>query len=93
MIDDKILCQKITTIYPEIAECSIDIAVAFNKKKDAWHVDLKKDDAHLQTLLEIHDAEKYLVGGKCLSLSTQVAQIVETSSMKMIEEIKRNPLE
>ena len=87
MIDDKILCQKITSIYPEIAECRIDIAVVFNKKKDAWLVDLKKDDAHLQTILEIHDAEKYLVGGKCLSLSTQVAQIVKIFSMNMVEEI------
>jgi hypothetical protein len=92
MIDNKVLCKKITSSYPEIGEYSIDIDVVFNQKKDAWLVDLKKDDEHLQTLLETEDAEKYLVGRKCLSLSSQVAQIVKTSSKYIIEEIKRNSL-
>jgi len=85
MIDDKVLCQKIISSYPEIAEYSIYIDVVFNPKKNSWIVDLKKDNEHLQTLLEIADAEKYLVGKKCLSLSIQVAQIVKASSKSKIE--------
>ena len=75
MIDEKLLRQKITSIYPEIGVCGIDIDVAFNKKKDVWIVNLRKDDKHLQNHLEIRDAEKFLVGGKSVSLGFQVAQL------------------
>lgn len=87
MIDQKVLCEKITSSYPEIGACGIDVAVAFDKKKDSWLVDLRKEESHLQTLLEIHDAEKYLVGEKCLCLSMRVAQIVKKTSIG-VKEVK-----
>ena len=83
MIDGKVLCKKISSIYPEIGTSGIDIDIVFNKKKDVWVVDLRKDDKHLQTHLEIDDAEKFLVGKKCLPLSLQVAQIVSKTSINM----------
>lgn len=35
MLDKKMLCEKITSIYPEIGVCGIDFDVDFNKEKGA----------------------------------------------------------
>ena len=77
MLDKKMLCEKITSIYPEIGVCGIDIDVDFNKEKGAWVVDLKKDKHHLQTHLEIDEAEQCMDGKKCVSLGIQIAQLIE----------------
>ncbi len=77
MIDKKVLCEKITSIYPEIGHCGINIDVDFNKEKEAWVVDLKKDKHHLQTHLEINEADQCMVGKKCVSLGIQIAQLIE----------------
>jgi hypothetical protein len=37
----------ITSIYPEIGVCCIEIDVGFNMEKGAWVVDLQKDKHHL----------------------------------------------
>ena len=77
MLDKRVLCEKITSIYPEIGACGIDIDVNFNKEKGAWVVDLNKGTHHLQTHLEIDEAEQCLVGKKCVSLGVQIAQLTE----------------
>ena len=75
MIEGNLLREKITSIYPEIGANGIEIDVAFNKKKDVWVVDLKKDEKVLRTHLEISDAEKCMEGGKRCSLSSRVTQL------------------
>ncbi len=75
MIDGNLLREKITSIYPEIGVCGINVDVAFSKKKDVWIVDLRKDEKHLKNHLEIRDAERFLAGGKSVSLGFQVAQL------------------
>lgn len=77
MIEKKALCEKITSIYPEIGACGINIGVDFNKEKGAWVVDLKKDKHHLQTHLEIDEADQCMDGKKCVSLGIQIAQLIE----------------
>lgn len=77
MIDKKELCEKITSIYPEVGACGIDIDVDFNKEKGAWVVDLKKEKHHLQTHLEIDEADQCMLGKKCVSLGVQIAQLIE----------------
>lgn len=76
MIDKKELCEKITAIYPDIGVCGIDIEVMYDEGKQAWMVDLKKDAHHLQTRLEIDEAEMCLAGKQCVSLGIQVTQLV-----------------
>ena len=71
------LCEKITSIYPEIGVCGIDIDVDFNKEKGAWVVDLMYDKHHLQTHLEIDEAEQCMDGKKCVSLGIQIDQLIE----------------
>lgn len=77
MINGKELCDKITDIYPVIGACGIDVKVNFDETKEAWMVDLHKDAHHLQTRLEIDEAEKCLDGKQCVSLGIQVAQLVD----------------
>ena len=83
MIDEKVLCEKITSIYPEIGVCDIDIDVAFSKKKNAWVVDLSKDDKNLKTHLEISDAERCMEGGKYVPLGIQVAKLARRAKKDM----------
>ena len=77
MINGKELCNKITKIYPAIGVCDIDLSVQYDLGKEAWMVDLSKDHHHLQTRLEIDEAEKCLEGKQCISLGIQVSQLVD----------------
>ena len=77
MLDKRALCEKITSMYPEIGICGIDVDVEFNREKGAWVVDLKKGSHHLQTHLEIDEADQCLLGKKCASLGFQIAQLAE----------------
>jgi len=87
MIDGNALREKITSTYPEIEVCGIDVDVAFSKKKDVWVVDLKKDEKLLRTQLEIRDAEKYMAGGKSGSLESRVAQLVRSTKKLLASEV------
>ena len=69
------LCKKITTLYPEIGECGIDIDVDFDKKKNVWIVDLKRGEHELEHHLELSDAEQCMNGKQCVSLSLEIAQL------------------
>lgn len=75
MIDKAQLCAKITELYPDIGVCGIDIDVAFDKEKQAWIVDLKRDQFELQTYLEDGDADKCMLGEQCVSLGIEIAQL------------------
>ncbi len=77
MIDRQELCEKITAIYPDIGICGIDIDVEYSEAKGAWVVDLKKEGHHLQTHLEIDEADQCMEGKQCVSLGIQVAQLVD----------------
>ena len=52
MIEKKELCDKIQQLYPDIGECGIDLMVDFDKRQNAWVVDLKKDNHELKHFLE-----------------------------------------
>ncbi len=75
MHDKKELCEKITTLYPEIGVCGIDIDVDYDKKNKAWAVNLKKDDHELKHYLEVPDADNCMDGKQCVSLGLEIAQL------------------
>ena len=75
MIDKAQLCAKITELYPDIGECGIDIDVFYDKDKQAWIVDLKKDQFELKTYLEDGDADKCMLGQQCVGLGIEIAQL------------------
>ncbi|MBU0480082.1 MAG: hypothetical protein KKG47_03155 [Proteobacteria bacterium] len=76
MLNGKELCNKITQIYPDIGACGINLDVQYDDGKEAWMVDLSKNHHHLQTRLEMDEAEKCLAGKQCVSLGIQVSQLV-----------------
>jgi hypothetical protein len=75
MYDKAELCEKIRTIYPDIGECGIDIDVNYDQDQRSWVVYLKKDKHELKTFLEDSDAERCLLGEKCVGLGIEIAQL------------------
>jgi hypothetical protein len=75
MHDKKELCEKITSLYPDIGECGIDVEVDFDTGKKCWIVDLKKDKHELVHHLESLDAEACMDGKQCVSLGMEIAQL------------------
>jgi hypothetical protein len=75
MYDKAELCEKIRTIYPDIGECGIDIDVNYDQDQKSWVVYLKKDKHELKTFLEDGDAERCLLGEKCVGLGIEIAQL------------------
>ena len=75
MYDKAELCEKIRSIYPDIGECGIDIDVNYDQDQKSWVVYLKKDQHELKTFLEDNDAERCLLGEKCVGLGIEIAQL------------------
>ena len=75
MYDKAELCEKIRSIYPDIGECGIDIDVNYDPGQKSWVVYLKKDKHELKTFLEDSDAERCLLGEKCVGLGIEIAQL------------------
>lgn len=75
MYNNDELCQKIKDIYPDIGECGIDVSVDYDNEKNAYIVDLKKDQHELTTHLEPGDAETCMNGKQCIGLGLQIAQL------------------
>lgn len=75
MYSKEALCEKITSLYPEIGKCDIDITVEFDKNKKVWMVDLKKGKHELKHHLEIPDADACMENKQCVSLGLEIAQL------------------
>ena len=77
MHDKQELCKKIVEMYPELGQCNIDIAVDYDDEKNAYVVDLKKDDHELKHFLEVPDADSCMEKKQCVSLGLEIAQLVK----------------
>ncbi len=77
MLDKKKLCAKIQQLYPGIGECGIDLTVDYDKRQNAWVVDLKKDNHELKHFLENPDADACMGGKQCVALGLEIAQLVK----------------
>lgn len=75
MHDSKELCEKITSLYPDIGSCGIDVDVRYDKEKKSWVVDLKKDEHELKHYLDVSDADTCMDGKQCVSLGLEIAQL------------------
>jgi hypothetical protein len=69
------ICEKIRSVYPDIGECGIDLNVEYSSEKNAWVVDLKKDNHRLKTYLEPTDANICMDGKQCIGLGLQISQL------------------
>jgi hypothetical protein len=77
MLDKNELCDKIQQLYPEIGDCGIDLTVDYDKRQNAWVVDLKKDNHELKHFLEDPDATACMAGKQCVALGLEIAQLVK----------------
>ncbi len=75
MLESQDICQKINTLFPEVGEFGKDIHVNFDSEKIFWVVDLKHKNRHLKTYVDSEDVDSCLVGGKCLGLGIEIAQL------------------
>lgn len=75
MYDEKQLCEKITSIYPDIGKCGIDITVDYSQPQKSWVVHLKKGSHALNHFLDMKDAEKCMDGKQCVALGLEIAQL------------------
>ena len=75
IMDNGALCEKIRQLYPDIGECGIDVRAEYDEAQKAWVIYLKRDNQALKTYLDEGDAEKCMIGNKCVGLSIQVAQL------------------
>jgi len=75
MYDKEELCKKITELYPDIGECGIDVNVSYDDEKNAWVVDLIKDNHELKHYLDLPEANNCMEGDKCVPLGLEIAQL------------------
>jgi len=75
MYDKEELCKKITELYPDIGECGIDVNVSYDDEKNAWVVDLVKDNHELKHYLDLPEANNCMEGDKCVPLGLEIAQL------------------
>ncbi|MCG6535737.1 MAG: hypothetical protein L7F78_13825 [Syntrophales bacterium LBB04] len=76
MHDKNELCDRVRSLYPEIGECGLDVAVDFDETRKVWVVDLKKENHELKTFLEPPDADACMEGKQCVSLGVQITQLL-----------------
>ncbi|WP_029897489.1 hypothetical protein [Desulfohalovibrio reitneri] len=75
-VDQQQVMAKIKEMYPEIDKYGLQASLSFDDQKDAWMLELKKDEHELVTHIEKADAEKCLEGVECVYLSHQIGQFV-----------------
>lgn len=75
MFNSKQLCNKITSLYPELGECGIDVNISKDHLNNTWVVHLRKGSHKLKHFLEFMDAESCMDGRQCLSLGLDIAQL------------------
>ncbi|MEE4356197.1 MAG: hypothetical protein V2I97_06980 [Desulfococcaceae bacterium] len=75
MVNKNELCKKISSMYPDIGECGIDLSVSYDDTEKAWVVDMKKDSHKLKTYLEPEDADMCMNGKQCIGLGMQISQL------------------
>ena len=70
------LCNKINEIYPEIGECEKDLNVAWDREKNVWEVNFKKDGHRIRHYLEDEDASACMESNRCIGLGLEFGQFL-----------------
>ena len=75
MYSETALCERITSLYPDIGKCGSDINVTYNESEKAWVVHMEKGSHTLNHFLEMMDADKCMEGKQCVALGLEIAQL------------------
>jgi len=69
--------DKIHQMYPDLDKHGVHSSVTFDKKKNAFVLELKKGVHHLATYIDKVDADKCLDNIECVHLGVQIGQFME----------------
>ena len=69
--------EKIHQMYPDIDAHGVQSSVTYDKQKDTYVLELKKDEHHLSTFIDREDADKCLKNIECIHLGVQIGQFLE----------------
>lgn len=75
MFNETQLCERITSLYPDIGACGSDINVTYSQPEKAWVVHLEKGTHSLDHFLETMDAKQCMEGKQCVALGLEIAQL------------------
>ncbi|MBI9089386.1 MAG: hypothetical protein JEZ12_09220 [Desulfobacterium sp.] len=75
MYDKNQLCEKITSIYPDIGQCGIDLHVEYDEDQKLWVLYLKRGGKEIKHFLAEEDLNKCMEGKQCVSLGLDISQV------------------
>lgn len=71
------LKDKIHTMYPDIDKYGVTSSLTFDKGKNTYVLELRKDEHHLSTYIDQADADKCMDNIECIHLGVQIGQFME----------------
>ncbi len=71
------LKDKIHLMYPDIDKYGVTSSLTFDKGKNTYVLELKKDQHHLATYIDKVDADKCMDNIECIHLGVQIGQFLE----------------
>ena len=71
------VCEKITSMYPDIGACGAELDVSFDEVNKSWLIHLKKGDHELDHRLEFVDVDDCLDEKQCVSLGLEISQLLK----------------
>jgi len=75
MYQNKEICGKIASLFPEFGTCGDNIHVAFNNQVKSWEVEFTRNGKKLKTYLEKSDLDSCMDKGVCIGLGIEVFQL------------------
>jgi len=76
------LKEKVLEMYPEITKYGISVGLDFDRAKNAYVVEFKKDSHVLTTHIEKKDADECMDGIKCVYLGIQIGQFIKNFEVR-----------
>lgn len=79
MINTLQLTRTIKSVFPDIAECDIEVKVLYKKEEKTWMVALEKDDLQQSVDLGPEEVEECRQGKKCFGLVIPLQKLIINS--------------
>lgn len=74
MLNNEQICERITSIYPDMGRCGDNLEVRWDKENQAWMVDFELGGQKIKHFLENEDAADCIIGQKCIGLGIEFGQ-------------------
>jgi len=74
MLNNQQVCERITSLYPDMGNCGDNLEVRWDRENQAWAVDFELDGQKIKHYLENDDAAACIIEGKCVGLGIEFGQ-------------------